>query len=203
MVEQKRRNLLKIAAYSIPFLLLGNAETTQAQAFPWTREEVLFGPDAGFVKSHQGTPLLVWADSVLTHFNLEDAISPWNTMALGMGRNSLFQTTQDTDEADVLFIPDSKTKVVPYPNYTHPFSSCIIYSSPYIYTTMAMHELGHALGFVDFVRATTNIAGYVNPARCDMPNKPYSGVMAYCDTYRRNRWFGDDDRMLLRLVGLA
>lgn len=209
MVEQiSRRVVLKMAgALGAGLMLPGNlwvpARAQQEAPFPWTREEVLFGPEAGFEKAQSGVPLSVWADSSLIHFNLEDSIYPWNKVAASLGRDKLFRATTDLSEADIKFVPSNRTMVVPYPDYIHPYSNCSIFSNPNIYTAMAVHELGHTLGFVDFVRATTNIASYVNPARCDIAGKPYSGVMAYCDTYRNDRWFQNDDKMLLRLAGLA
>jgi hypothetical protein len=65
-----------------------------------------------------------------------------------------------------------------------------------------MHELGHCLGFVDFVRSTTNTTGFINPQRCDDPSKPYEGLMSYCARSRQpSNGFFEDDRKLLILAG--
>lgn len=204
---RERRRLLKMAGVfgAQLFLTWNFGITTRAQEaiFPWTRGEVLFGLQAGFEKARLGIPLLVWADPSLNHFNLDDSIYPWNKMAAILGRNNLFYPATDISEADIKFVPGSKTFTKPEPDYTGPFQSCLIFCVPHLSTGMATHELGHTLGFVDFVLKTTNIAGHINPARCDKSDKPYSGVMSYCDINRRERWFGKDDHMLLKAVGLA
>lgn len=203
-MQERRRLILKTGAFlGASYLLSGNLPVlayAQEAPFPWTREEVLFGPEAGFEKARTGVPLLVWADPSLANFNLVRSIHPWNKMALNMGRGHLFQPTVDESEADVKFIPGSTTKVVPSPDYIHPYKNSLVFSVPYLTTEMAIHELGHTLGLVDFVKKITNISGYVNPARCDDPDKQYHGVMSYCDIYQTRFWFGRDDQRLLSMA---
>lgn len=204
---RERRRLLKMAGvFGAQFFLncnFGIPAYTQETIFPWTREEVLFGLQAGFEKTRLGIPLLVWADPSLKNFNIDDSIYPWNKMAAILGRNNLFYTAKDISGADIKFVPGSNTFTKPEPNYAGPFQSCLVFCVPHLSTRMATHELGHTLGFVDFVLKTTNIESYINPARCDISDKPYSGVMSYCDINRREKWFGKDDRMLLKIAGLA
>ena len=202
MVELSRRDFLKTAgALGIALLVPGNsgmATHAQEVPFPWTRGEILFGPDSGFPQTRKGVPVSVWADPSLVKLNLEDAIYPWNNMAAILGRGNLLKVTLDEKDAQIKFIPGSRTKTVSFPAYTQPFSGCLVYSVSYMSTKMGKHELGHALlGLVDFLGRSVYTEEYVNPARCNNPDKPYSGVMASCDISKEERWFGSDDQRLL------
>lgn len=207
MIELSRRDFLKMAgAFGAGLMLPGNsviATYAEDAAFPWTREEVLFGPKAGFEKARSGDALSVWKDPGLRHVNSNGAIDPWNKLALSLGRGNFFVVAAESVKADIKVEPGLRNMIIPSPNYVDPYISCQIYIVPYGSTDILTHELGHAFGLVDFVRANTNIREHINPARCDNPNKPYRGVMAYCNIYQTGFWFGMDDQMLLRLARLA
>ena len=58
------------------------------------------------------------------------------------------------------------------------------------------HELGHTLGLADHIRPIDDAARYVNPGHC--PEDGYDGVMSYCTP--RERWFGAEDRRMMRAL---
>lgn len=59
----------------------------------------------------------------------------------------------------------------------------------------AAHELGHALGFRDWITSTTSTTGYINPGRCP---GGYDGIMSYCTP--RTRWWSVNDTSMMRAV---
>lgn len=203
----ERRKLLQFGLTAgVRLFMLGGVNSiasAESTDFPWTKEEVLFGPNAGFEKARLGEALSIWKDPTLGYVDLEQAISPWNKLALSLGREIFFKAAPDASIADIKVGPGSKNMTVPSPNYLDPYKSCKIFLVPYAETKVLIHEFGHALGLVDFVQRRTNIEQFINPARCDNSEKPYFGVMSYCDIKNSAKWFGKDDSSLLRVAGLA
>lgn len=187
--------------------IAANLPLADLAPFPWKREEVLFGPNAGFAEARLGQSIGIWADPQLYRLDLAEAIKPWNKAARQLNRNDLFHLEYDPEKIKVYFLPNSansRTYVKAFPSYTDPYEYCIAYSQLDIPTYFAVHELGHTLGLVDFVTRNTDINAipHVNPQKCYLPEKPIKSVMSACETDQRS-WFGDDDKNLLRVAGYA
>lgn len=165
----------------------------------WRRDEVLFGPGAGFDKARRGQSLTVWVDPAIG-VKAEEIIGPWNNLA----RWNLF-TVGSSGNADISFVVSDSTWVKPRPDYTVNYTSCTVYTNPSDYNLglELRHEIGHCLGLVDFLPKNYPTAGYVNPKRCDDSNKLYFGVMSYCTWMDLEVWFGYHDRRILEITGYA
>ncbi|HSX19448.1 MAG TPA: hypothetical protein VLE91_04965 [Candidatus Saccharimonadales bacterium] len=180
-----------------------HAETTdplEQIPFNWQRNEVLFGPNAGFEKATNGQSLSVYVTPGLA-IDLKATIAPWNKLA-GW---DLFIPSDDVSGADISFVPNNTTRVQPAPDFKASYSGCKININPkdYKLTMEAQHEIGHCLGLVDFVTTGTDTKNYVNPQKCDDPSKLYLGVMSYCSWEDSRFWFGAHDRKLLELCGYS
>lgn len=126
-------------------------------------------------------------------------------MAHQLGRYNLFHLEYDPEKILIYFLPNpanGRTYVKPFPFYTSPYEYCLAYGPIDVNTLSAVHELGHTLGLVDFIK-NSDIQRYVNPQKCYIQNKPIKSVMSYCDIGSPNNWFGDDDKNLLRIAGYA
>ena len=174
-------------------------------SFPWTREEILFGPNAGFEEARAGIPLGIWANPALTRIDLPQIILPWNVMANRLGRSDLFYSEEDPDQARIHFMPDIRNHMIADPDYISPYKLATVYLINYNNPTVGSHELGHTLGFVDFISKGSSKDQKVNPQICDSKGKQIRTIMtySYCDWQVQPDWFGEDDENLLRVAGYA
>lgn len=184
------RSFLVIGIVSL-LLLLGGVKLV-------VRGAHIFGSGSGFEKAkHEPrTSINVWKDPTL-YANVPNIILPWNNLT-GW---SLFKIVTDQTLADVKFVKSSSTWVKAEPNYTDPYTSCIIYSATTDTYTLR-HEIGHCLGFADHVwKVYYGDPRWINPKVCDDPShpaySPYKGVMSYCDWSYPVRWFGADDSKMI------
>lgn len=175
----------------------------ESPPFPWKREEILFGPQAGFKQARAQIPLAVYVNPSIPPEIVEVGITAWNTLAREIGRNDLFYIEDSPSKAKIAVVPGSGFHVTAYPDYTSPYEKCHIELNIdllNIFTQevprVVTHELGHTLGLVDFVFGGSSLEGLVNPQRCDLPDKPIRSIMA-----ANSRWFGDDDPKMLQLAG--
>ena len=201
----ERREFLK---QGFGLFIAVNLPQSNTLPFPWKREEILFGLNAGFEEARQGESIGVWADPELYNLDLSEAIKPWNTMAHQLGRDNLFHLEYDPEKILIYFLLNqinSRTYVKPSPSYINPYECCEVLCQPDIRTYAAKHELGHTLGLVDFVVVNTDINRFphVNPQKCYLQNKPIKSVMSYCDLSNEKNWFGEDDKNLLKVAGYA
>ena len=186
----ERREFLK---QGLGFFIAVNLPQFNPSPFPWKREEILFGPNAGFEEARLGGSIGVWADLELYNLDLAEAIKPWNVMVHQLGRDNLFHLEYDSAKIMVYFLPNqinSKTYVKPSPSYTNPYEYCEVLCQLDIRTYTAKHELGHTLGLVDFVvrNTDTNAFPHVNPQKCYIQDKPIKSIMSYCDLSNKNCW---------------
>lgn len=204
----ERREFLKglaatAAAISLyPNLLLRMVDQ-ESEQFLWTREEILFGPQAGFEQARAQIPLAVYLNPGIPLTMIENGIKAWNGLAHELGRGDLFRIENDSSKAEIVVIPSRRIWVTAYPDYQSPFEWChielhieLLNSVTADIPRLVAHEFGHTLGFVDFAFATTNLEGLVNPQRCDLPDKPIRSIMA-----ANSRWFGEHDPKMLQLAG--
>lgn len=179
-------------------------DVTTTIPFLWTKSEILFGPEAGFEKARRGQSITVWIDMAISSLKVADIIEPWNHLA-GW---SLFVPASGPN-ADVNFAPSNRTWVRPNPSEGVNYTDCTVYwnaTEPILNsfnaTQVAQHEIGHCLGFVDFVGGAVNTFDYVNPQRCDAPSpKFYFGIMGLGYCYGPEYAFSSHDRKLLELAG--
>lgn len=179
-------------------------DVTTTIPFLWTKDEILFESGAGFEKARNGQSITVWVDPSISSLNTADIIEPWNRLA-GW---SLFVPAPGLG-ADINFIPSDKTWVEPNPDYRTNYTSCTVYwnsTEPvlnlFTAVEVAQHEIGHCLGFVDWVGGDISLVGYVNPQRCDARGpKFYFGIMGLGYCYGSEYAFSSHDRKLLELAG--
>ena len=176
----------------------------------WTREEVLFWPNAGFEKARNGETgetLTVWVDPVLD-LDADKIIAPWN----GAAGWNLFSVASEDTSADIQFVEGDITKAIAQSDNNGNFTKCVVFYNPnrlWLHVEerieTAQHELGHCLGFVDFITEAHYEGNHVNPNRCDIPGREYSGIMAYCGwrDFDKKLRFGDAEEELLRIAGYA
>ena len=193
----ERREFLKGLATTAVLIL------QKPQSFLWTREEILFGPQAGFKQAREYTPLAVFVQPGIPPEIIENGINAWNGLAHELRRGNLFRIGGDSSKAEIVVIPSRKNRVTAYPDYQSSFEWCHIELHIELLNIVTAeiprvvaHELGHTLGFVDFVFGTSSLEGLVNPQRCDLPDKPIRSIMA-----ANSRWFGEDDPKMLQLAG--
>lgn len=162
----------------------------------------LFNPSSGFNKARQEgrNSITIWKDQQLS-VNLLLCITPWNNLA-GWG---LFRIVSFPSSVDVRLQSSHRTIVLCGPSYTEPFEVCIIHTSPEHDNTHSItHELGHCLGFADHLTAAAygQDPELVNPGVHDDPShhayQEYHGVMCYHCWRNPERWFGPDDRRMLK-----
>lgn len=210
MVSLERRDFLKLTGIfgclylSDPktlFAEMAAVQTSQAP-FLWTREEILFGPAAGFEEARARIPLGVYSESGIQPAVVAAGIVPWNNLARELRRSDLFYIEKDATMAKIVVTPSIRNRVTAFPDYVSPYTRCVVelheniqLQSPQTVT----HELGHTLGFVDFVFAITDISRLVNPQRCDLPDKPIRSAMASNSI----GIIGEHDAIMLQLAGYA
>ena len=204
MWPMERREFLKVLGgtmASVPFYLQDAfAEPTP---FLWGKEEILFGPEAGFEEARAGIPLGIFASSSIESKEIIGGILGWNALAKELGRQDLFSITYNELEARIIVDPSIRNRVTAYPDYKGPFEKCVMELNIDVLRILSAemprvvaHELGHTLGFVDFIFKTTDLTRLVNPQRCDIPDKPILSIMA-----ENSRWFGEHDSIMLQLAG--
>ncbi len=210
MNQLERREFLKgLTAVSAALTIYPNdlfeAIMQEADAFLWTREEILFAPRAGFEQARAGQPLGIYLHDGVPATIIEPGMTPWNNLARECGRNDLFYIENNPSDASIEVTPGIRFWVRAYPDYVRPFERCVVelnveilraFTPPSYGHRYVAHELGHTLGFVDFVFARTSTQGLVNPQRCDLSDKPIRSIMA-----ENSRWFGEDDPKMLKLAG--
>jgi len=116
------------------------------------------------------------------------AIAEWNTFGastVGSARLRFIEVGQSY-EADVYIVPTSGRTWVQLP--CGRIESVINVGPGEDMGYWAAHELGHTLGFPDFVPGGAATMGYLNPGRCP---GGYNGILSYCAP--RTDWFGPDD----------
>lgn len=166
--------------------------------------------NAGFTKARTGHRSITvgrspgpWRDTAVTR--------PWNQLAGWR----LF-TINGADKPNVVFRPDMPVDherdawVQPIYRRNGSYRRCIIHYKP---VTVARfmdlwafrHELGHCLGFADHVMGDEILQP--DSVQCTRPDRPrysaYRGVMSYCVWWRRDLWFGGEDRRMMRRAGYA
>ncbi|MDO8486984.1 MAG: hypothetical protein Q7S45_01670 [Candidatus Curtissbacteria bacterium] len=185
-----------------PLSTLAEGVTNQEYQFPWSRDEILFGPNAGFIEAKKGIPLGVYAASGIRPDLVNLSMAPWNNLANSMGRTDLFYFEENPSRAKIIIGQSTKdySYTVANPDFKSPYLRCDIYLVNQ-WIGVITHELGHTLGFVDFIYKDTDPRDYFNPKRCDLPDKPIHSIMAQNFIVTPTVLIGPDDGIMLRLAG--
>ena len=164
LVERRGFLIASVATLALVFLdpktVLTQASQGFPEAFPWRREEVLFGDAAGFMESRANIPVGVYTQAAIVPEFVEVGMGVWNRLAREFGRNDFFYSEPDMSEAKIIIVPSVRDRVIAEPSYLGPYTKCTVELISRS-SRFAAHELGHTLGLVDFVFATTNLAGLV------------------------------------------
>lgn len=184
------------------------------ETYPWTKNELLFGPNAGFQQLiKDGGTIKIYIPPVLTLVT-PDSYAGWNRLGMELIGRPYFESIDDPSLANINLIPSDTTWVNPVGGYNTPFNKVIIYANITNLTDVfnnhkAAHEYGHGLGVVDILgknEYANHVNGtggrkYVNPY-FDKDGK-YSGIMDYEDSMNPDVWYGRDDKNVLIVTGYA
>lgn len=189
--------------------------------FPWKKDEILMGPDAGFTQARNGEPIKVYIDPRVRKLISNDSFNQWDTFAKKMGRkNDLFAYVNEAPGSQIFVLPspDGTTFIDPFDskygqyktNPQGPFSwvniQCATDDNRPIDDKTLLHEIGHALGFVDFVTKfmyenPESLRRYINAQPGFLEDKPIKSVLNYGGEYIKEGLLGPDDAKLLKLGG--
>lgn len=189
--------------------------------FKWTQEEVLMGIGAGFESARKGEPIKVWFSPEVTHLVDMSSLEMWNELAEKMGRKDDLFVYKDEAVGSQIYVlpsPNLNTFVDPFDskygqyktNPEGPFSwvniQCATEGERPINNKILLHEIGHALGFVDFVTKfmyenPESLKRYINAQPGFLEDKPMKSVLNYSGEYLKEGQLGPHDGNLLAVGG--